>query len=217
MIVAAETELDHAVEAVDFHPAIARRLRIRLRDARRIDVAFQRVVQRAHEVLFFQQRKEMRRLVDGDELHVETEVAAARHGEPQEIHPLAGAREVDAAGDVDPAGLPGFGLEILVELDRVLLQLRDVGVAVQRMHAAGRVPRRARRQLVALDQHHVGPTGLGEMIENAGADDAAADDGDARMALHRIWWRNSRVRACCGWPNSVAGGPPSTITPWSVK
>ena len=63
------------------------------------------------------------------------------------------------------------------------LQLGDVGVAVERVHAAGGVPGRARGELGALDQHDVGPAGLGEMIEHAAADDAAADDGDLDMRL----------------------------------
>ena len=71
---------------------------------------------------------------------------------------------------------PGLGLDLLVQVDRVLLQASHVGVAVQRVHPAGRVPRGAGRQLLALEQDDVGPTRLGEVVEHAGADDAASDD-----------------------------------------
>ena len=79
-----------------------------------------------------------------------------------------------------PQFWPGLGLDLLVQLDRVLLQPRDVRVAVQRVHATGRVPRRAGGQLLAFEQHDVGPAGLGEVVEHAGADDTAADDDDLR-------------------------------------
>src|SRR6202030_2678770 len=88
--------------------------------------------------------------------------------------------------EMDAAGLAGDLLDLLVEIDGVLLQLRDVGVAVDRVHAAGGMPGRARGQLVALDEHDVAPAGFRQVVEDAGADDAAADDGDLNMRFHPI-------------------------------
>ena len=90
------------------------------------------------------QRKELRRLVDRDDLQVHPEIAAARLGHLQPVEPLARAGEHDAAGDVHAAGLPGDLLDLLVELDGVLLQLGDIRIAVHGVHAARRVPGRAR-------------------------------------------------------------------------
>ena len=86
--------------------------------------------------------------------------------------------ERDAARQVDRAVLAGTLLDLLVELHRVLLELGDVGVAVERVHAARRVPGRAGGQLLALDQHHVGPAVLGEVEQHRRADDATSDHHD---------------------------------------
>src|SRR3954466_4461953 len=52
------------------------------------------------------------------------------------------------------------------------------------MHAARRVPGRAGGQLRAFDEHEVVPAAFGQMIGDAGADDAAADDDDLGVRLH---------------------------------
>ena len=138
-------------------------------------MAFDGVVHGADEMLLVHEREELRRLVHRDDLELHLEIAAARLRHLQPIEPLARAGEHHPAGDVHAAGLAGDLLDFLVELDGVLLQLRDVRIAVDRVHAAGRVPGRARRQLRALHQQHVFPARLGQVIEDAGADDAAAD------------------------------------------
>jgi hypothetical protein len=66
----------------------------------------------------------------------------------------------------------------------VFLQLGDVGIAVDRVHATGGMPGRAGGELVALEQYHVGPAMPGQMIEHRGADDASADDHDLGVRFH---------------------------------
>ena len=90
-------ELGDAREAIDLGAELARGLGVGVRHARRIDVAFERVVQRADEMPLVHQREDPRRLVDRDDLHAEAEVAGARAGELQEVHPLRRAGEIDAA------------------------------------------------------------------------------------------------------------------------
>lgn len=85
---------------------------------------------------------------------------------------------------MQPAGLARNPLQLVVEPDRVALQLRDVGVAVQGVEATGGMPRRTRCKLVALDQNDVGPTGLRQVIQHAATNNAAPDDGYASMSLH---------------------------------
>ena len=85
--------------------------------------------------------------------------------ELEEIHLPVARREVDAAIVVDAAGLAGDRLELAIEVEGVFLQLRDVGVRVERRDAARGVPGRARGQLVLLDQDDIGPADLGEMVQ----------------------------------------------------
>ena len=52
----------------------------------------------------------------------------------------------------------------------------------ERDHEPGGVPGGARGQPVALEQHDVLPAHVGQVIGDRAADDAAADDDDARLA-----------------------------------
>jgi hypothetical protein len=161
-----------------------RRFRIRVRDPVGIDVTLDRIVERAREMLLVHQREELRGLVDRDDLELHPEVPTARLRHLQPVEPFAGAREHDPAGDVHAAGLSGDALDLLVELDRVLLQLGDVRVAVHGVHAARRMPGRTGGELRALDQQHVLPAGLGQVIQNARTDDSAADHDHTCVAPH---------------------------------
>ena len=129
----------------------------------------------------------------GDDLGLHAEIAAARMRHLQPVEPLRRVGELQAAGQVQPAGLPGDRFDLLVEADGVGLQLGDVRVAVQRVEAARRVPGRAGGQLAPLDQHHVAPAGLGQMVEHRAADDAAADHRDLDMGFHGF----ARPRKSC--------------------
>jgi hypothetical protein len=105
-------------------------------------------------------------------------------GHAQEIHPLRRAGQHQPAGQVHAAGLAGNRFDLLIELDRVALQLGDIGVAIERVEPAGGMPGRAGGQLLPLDQHDIAPAGLGQMIEDAAPDDAAPDDDDLCLSLH---------------------------------
>src|SRR4051794_27313381 len=82
------------------------------------------------------------------------------------------------------AGLPRDPLELVIEPDRIPLQLRDIGVAVQSVESPGGMPGRSRSELVALDQNDVGPTGLRQVIQHAATNNAAPDDGYTGMCFH---------------------------------
>jgi len=82
------------------------------------------------------------------------------------------------------AGLIADGFELLVELDGVTLQRCHIGVGIEGMEAARRMPGGPGSQLRSLDQQHVLPAELGEVIQNAATDDAAPDDGNLHVGLH---------------------------------
>ena len=85
---------------------------------------------------------------------------------------------------MQPAGLAGYFFQFVVKADGVALQLGHIRIAVESVKAAGGVPRRSGGQLIALDQHHVLPTGFGQMVKDAATDDATADNGDPCMRFH---------------------------------
>ena len=86
---------------------------------------------------------------------------------------------------VKTAGQARDLLEFAIEADGVALQGRDVGIGVQRVEAARRMPRRARCQVRALDEHDIGPAELRQVVEDTASDNAAADDGHTHVGAHR--------------------------------
>ena len=177
-------QLDDAVPQDDIGAELLRRLGVGVRGARRIEMALDRIPHGADEVLFVHQREHRLGFRRRDQLGIHAEIAALGVRQPEEVHALGRVGEHDAAGQVQRAGLAGKLLQLLVELHRVGLQLGDVGVAVERMEAAGRVPGRTGRQLRAFDQHDVGPAGAGQVVKHRTADDAAADDNCFCVGFH---------------------------------
>ena len=106
----------------------------------RIDVAFDRVIDGADEMRLIEQRVDLLGLRDRQQLELHAEVAAARLCHLQPVEPLGRAGQQDAAVDVHAARHAGDALDFLVQPDGVLLQLGDVGVAIDGVHAAGGVP-----------------------------------------------------------------------------
>jgi hypothetical protein len=82
---------------------------------------------------------------------------------------------------MDAAALARQLLDLLVQVDGVSLQPGDVGVGVDGMNHAGGVPGGSRGQGLALQQHQVFPAELGQVVKNAAADHAAANDDDPGM------------------------------------
>ncbi len=176
--------VDDAVLAHDLGACELRGLGVRVRHAVRIDVAFDRIVDRAEKVLLVEQRIQLLRFRRRYQLQVHAEIAAARHGHAQPVDPLGRAGQHQAAGDVHAARNAGNRFDLLVQLDRVLLQLGDVRIAVDGVHAARRVPGRTGREFRALEQQHVLPARFREVIQHARAHDAATDHRHLHMSPH---------------------------------
>ena len=174
-------QLQHPVAERDLGSLPAGGTSVGVGRSRRVQVAVKRVVEGADHAVGVHHRAERGDLVRRDDLGLEPHVAVLGALRLEVIHALGLGGDGDAADVVEAAGLAADLLQFLVELDRVTLQLGDVGVRVEGVEAAGRVPGGARGQLRALDQQHVGPAVLGQMEEDAAADDAAPDDHDPRM------------------------------------
>jgi hypothetical protein len=165
---------DHRV-TVNLSSAVAGTDGIGVGDTRRVDVAFIWVVETAEEVLWIEQRMQLGGLFHRDHLEAHAEVAATSLSHLQPVEALRRVGEHDAAWEMDAAVLTGLGLDVFVQVDRVLLQLRHVRVAVERVHATGGVPGAAMGQLTAFQQDDVGPTRFGQVVQHACADYSATD------------------------------------------
>ena len=118
---------------------------------------------------------------------------AAQHAlhivKPVDLVPVGG--EPDGAAAVPARGVAGLRLQPLVEPGAVEMHLGQVEAADEMRDQPGRVPGRAGCEFALLDQDHVRPPLLGEVVEEPDPHDAAADHGDARMGFHP--WPRSRI------------------------
>ena len=173
----------HALQQRD--AAGARAGRVRVGEARRIDVAVAFDPRGADDVVELDQREELARLAAADELDVKAESFRHRRRALQFL-PARGRRREPQAPDAVPSGrLARLGFELRVELGRVAHEPRQVAAAAKLPDESRRVPRRAMRQLQPLEQDDVALAALREVIRDAAADDAAADDDDATVSRER--------------------------------
>ena len=114
------------------------------------------------------------------------------------VEAALGAREADAAVLLEAGRLPGLGLEPEVQLGGILREPRQVGRRAQLPDQPGGVPGRAAGQLLALEQHHLAPAELGQMVGDRAADHPAADDHRLRVA-GRISSHDVLSLAPCPW------------------
>ncbi len=148
-------------------------------------MAVQRVVKRADDAVDVDQAiGHLLHLFRRQDRGVEAHVAVLGAFGLQLVKPGLIVGQGDAADMVQPAGHAGDLFQLLVQADGVALQGGHVGVAVDGVKAARRVPGGAGGQFRPLDQHHIGPAELGQVIQNRAADDAATDDHNAGMGFH---------------------------------
>ena len=191
-------ERQHAREALDRGAQGARRLDVGVGGAGGVAVAAVGAPQGADEVAGIDERVVLECLLERDHLGLHAEVAGARADEAQAVElALVGGEHQTAVG-VQTARLPGERLDLAVQVDGVFLQTRDVRFAVEGVHAAGGVPGRAGRELALLQQQHVTPAGLGQVVEHARAHHAAADDDHSRRSLHDCTSPHSAARSTSG-------------------
>src|SRR5690349_16689470 len=93
------------------------------------------------------------------------------------VDPVVRACEADAAAGVI-AGVQPFGVEALVQLDRVAEEPHQVVARVELRAEAGGVPGGAARQLRLFEHDDAVPTALCEVIRETAAGNAASDDRD---------------------------------------
>ena len=152
--------------------------------ARWIQVAFVRVQQGADEMLVFNEREIALSFRNRDDLGVHAQVAALGHGGFQKLESLRRVGQHDARRQVQAAGLARDFFKLLVQTDGIALQHGHIGVAIERMETAGRMPGGARGKLVPLQQHHVFPAFFGQVVEHRAAHHPAANHHHLCCRLH---------------------------------
>ena len=197
-------QFGHAVVEINLGAADARRLGVGLRRALGIEITVGLVVERADEILLFHQRKELFRFRRCQQLCLNVEIAGSGVRHLQKVHTVVVVGQDNAARPVQSARLARDLFQLVIEPDGVALQLGDVRIAVQRVEPARRVPGRPRRQPRPLDQHHVLPARLGEMIQHRTANNAAADDRNAGVGFH-VGGLRGRVIEVVAAPTHPAG------------
>ena len=116
-----------------------------------------------------------------DLAHVDVEGAGHRGLPVDLVLALLGQRDGDRADLPHAGGDAGLGLELDVEIGGIFGEPRHVLRGAQLADQPGGVPGRAGGELLALEQHDVGPAELGQMIGDRAAGNAAADDDRAGL------------------------------------
>ena len=164
----------------DPHPEPSGALGQRDGDVDGVDPAVAGDVEAGQQVVGLRPGEQVGHLPRRDLLDLQPEVPLER-GDPAVLLQagLVGGR-LDEADRLEAGGLAGLLLEPRVEVTGVQ---PDRGRGLRRRPEAGHqargVPRGAGGEAVALEQDHVGPAGMGEVVGDGAADHAPADDDDA--------------------------------------
>ena len=188
---------DHAVAQHDFRAALPRGPGKRVRRAMRIERALVRVEQAAQKPRRVDDRAVRDDLLGAGEPRSDSERLVNRRLRLEPL-PARGSRgEAVAARHVHADVLPALLLDLRVQLDRVGLQRGDIRVVVEHVKSRRGVPGRTGSELRALDQCDVRPAAPGEVIQHAGADDAAADDHGPVVTLQAGYLMPSFAETLC--------------------
>ena len=171
-------------ETLDLGAKQARAGGIGVGDARRVDIAAIGLEHDAAHIVELRQRMKFLRLLAADLVEPEAVEFGLRLLKPQLMLALLGLRQIERSRLEHTAALAGFGLELLVQVHRVMLDAGDVVVVVQPVDIRSRVPGRTACQLVALQQDDVAPAELCKVIEYRAADKPAPDNHCLRMRSH---------------------------------
>ena len=172
---ALDDHVEHARALLDLGAEQARPVGQGERELAGIEVAVLRQERGGDDAVGRHRREELLRLGRRDDLDRQAEALRPAGLALDLLVALLRRREPQAA-ELVPAGiLAGLAGQVGVEADRVLHHLRQADGRAQLADEPGRVPRRAVREAVLLDEHDVLPPQLGEVVEDRAPADAAAD------------------------------------------
>ncbi len=163
----------------DRHPPLAGAASERHRGVDRVDPSVALDVKPGQQVVGAGEREQVGHLARRDLVNVDTAVAVECGHSTVFLQAAVVGRHFDESDRLEPGRQPGLGLEPGVEVAGVLAQLgRCLRCRPERHHQPCGVPRGARSELIALDQHGVGPAQVSEVIGDRRADHPAPDDHD---------------------------------------
>jgi hypothetical protein len=102
------------------------------------------------------------------------------------VHPRGGLRHPQVAHHRKARVQPRLGLQRLVEIDRILVDMGRGIRHVEQWQQARRMPGGAAGQLVPFQQHHIRPARARQVIGNRRANGAAPDNKRFDLALHGL-------------------------------
>ena len=173
----------------------------RHREVGRVDLPVARQPDRAEQVVDLHHRPMLERLVRAEHPAFEVVRRGGCRRTAELGHPVLGARHDQATALLVARGQTGLGLETGVELGGVLDQPGAALGGPQQADQTGRVPRRPAGERALLQEQHVAPAELGEVVGHAGADHPTPHDHDAGaggQVSHRAVPRSSGGRRP-GW------------------
>ena len=135
----------------------------------------------ADQVVDMHERPEALQVLRRAELDLRAVSARARGRALQLLPPLGIAGRVDRAGLAKAGGLAGLGLQLRIETDRIGEDGGKRRMRSGRAHQAGGMPCGAAGELLAFEQQHALAPAAREVVGEAEADNAAADDDDGCM------------------------------------
>ena len=174
-----DVETGHPHAFPHLHPELAGPPRQGLGDVRGVHRPVAGEPDRAGQVVRAQQGVALPRLLGSQQLALEVVGGGGGRRPPERGHPVGGPGDDEPAARAVAGRETGLGLEPLVELRRVLHEARAALARPQQAHEARGVPRRPARQGPLLEEEHVGPAEVGEVVCRRRTDDAPADDDDA--------------------------------------
>ena len=140
------------------------------------------------------QGEDAKRFCRRDRVHVQTDCLRRPDLALEEPPLIAARRDAEAADLVPVLGRPRLGLQAPIEPDAVLTHAHQNRRGVEVGDHPGGVPGRAAGQLAFVDEHHVRPALLRQVIRDAAPGDAASYDDDASLVLHATLLGGGRRR-----------------------
>ena len=131
----------------------------------------------ADEPVLVDERVERRDLLRRHEVHLRQPEPVVHRGEAlQLLEAVPAVGDGEAPDRPEPGRLPGLLLDLGEEVARVDEELREALVRAHGPDEARRVPGGPAREALPLEEEHVAPAELREVVGGARADDPAADD-----------------------------------------